>query len=113
MSNGGVLYTMFLFELYHHEVKLNSGRFENFDNTVLENQASFTSASSNRQFFAGMEFESFGHLVRRQVEWCAEMTYKEPQHWNLQIDPEHVAKIGVNFFFDDVTTAVSFKLLWS
>jgi hypothetical protein len=113
MSNGGVLYNIFLFEIYDHETKLNSGRFVNFDNTLSDNQAAFMAESTNRTIFAGLEFESIGHLIQRQVEWCAESTFKDPSHWNLSLDPHHVSKMGISFFFDDVTTAVTFKLLWS
>lgn len=113
MSNGGVLYTIFLFEIYDHEVRLNSGRFVNFNSTLRENQAAFVVESTNRTVFAGLEFESIGHVIQRQVEWCAETTFKDPSQWNLSLDPEHVHKMGINFFFDDVTTAVTFKLLWS
>jgi hypothetical protein len=42
MSNGGVLYTVFLFEIYEHEVRLNSGRFVNFDSKLADNQAAMT-----------------------------------------------------------------------
>ena len=113
MSNGGVLYTMHLFEIYPHEVKLNSGRFANFDSKLNDNHAHMVVESSNRTYFAGLEFESLGHLIQKQVEWCAEMTFREPSHWNLAVDTHHVNKLGINFFFDDVTTAVTFKLLWS
>jgi hypothetical protein len=113
MSNGGVLYTIFLFEIYEHETKLNSGRFVNFNQATDDYQATCVAESTHRTIFAGLEFESIGHLIQKQVEWCAETTFRDPSHWNLSLDPHHVSKIGINFFFDDVTTAVTFKLLWS
>jgi hypothetical protein len=113
MSNGGVLYTIFLFEIYDHETNLNSGRFVNFNQTTNDYQANCLVESTNRTVFAGLEFESLGHLVQRQVEWCAETTFRDPSHWNLSLEAHHVSKTGINFFFDDVTTAVTFKLLWS
>lgn len=113
MRGIGVLYTILLFELYDHEMHLKSGRFVNYDGTIADNQATCMVESTNRTVFAGLEFESIGHLVKRQVEWCAETTQSTDVRWNLSIDPQHINKMGISFFFDDVTTAVTFKLLWS
>jgi hypothetical protein len=101
MQGSRILYTIPLVDLYGSELKLNGGRFEHFTHKPQEFKVLIS--------FPRQNGEEFRHAFKERLEWIAEQSNAP---WSFSLLPEFVGRADVEFTFENVTTAVVFKLVW-
>lgn len=93
------LYGVILNEVYEHENDLDKGRFENYRHEAQPNSTNLTLDLP----------KPIPHHMEEWINWIAQHS---PGTWSLSIEMKHVADGVATFSFDDITTAVMFKLVF-
>ncbi len=112
-ASGMIMYMMPLCQLNPFEAHLDKGRFKNFDPSRRLNRVT-TMVHPNEGIQVGMNvFKSYSDFFTKQVEWCAGESFDTNKTWSFSVETHHVSKVEHNFFFDDDSMAVKFKLCWA
>ena len=101
-----------LITLYEHEKNLNAGRFMHFKE---DQQTHLVKLTINRR-----KKDEFDYKIQEWIDWVATHT---DSNWNIAFDfPDQHRdaifntpidqQIAITFSFENLTTAVVFKLVW-
>ncbi len=99
MQGSRHLTTIELMNVGTAELNLDAGRFKNF---TREEQAHSVS----------IRIDGNGEEMKRRMDELVTWIEGQAGKWSFDPGYESIGKMNVNFTFEDVVTAVTFKLVW-
>lgn len=99
MKNTHHLYTIEIMRIGSREVRLDAGRFEKFSRDPQE-------------FKVSISFEKGRDDMLRRTNDMVTWINTQGAVWSFDVEPVHTSKTVIDFTFDNLSTAVTFKLVW-